>query len=135
VTGTAVLADQRLIDRYTAVHGQPVVTASSTLSGHPADQPRSGFDGDPATSWISAERDAEPTYSVRWHGRERVSALTVVRPPGAAGPIRLRVEGADGQIREGLSDGKGRLSFAPMTTDRLTITFFRDGRTQPVQLA
>ncbi len=135
VTGTAVLADQRLIDRYTAVHGQPVVTASSTLSGHPADQPRSGFDGDPATSWISAERDAEPTYSVRWHGRERVSALTVVRPPGAAGPIRLRVEGADGQIREGLSDGKGRLSFAPMSTDRLTITFFRDGRTQPVQLA
>ncbi|NKZ06234.1 DUF3367 domain-containing protein [Actinomadura latina] len=135
VTGTAVLTDQKLVDRYTAVHGQPVVAASSTLSAHPADQPRSGFDGDPATSWISGERDAEPAYTVQWNGRERVSTLTVTRPPGAAGPVRLRVEGANGQIREGLSDEKGTLSFAPMTTDRLTVTFFRDGRTQPVQLA
>ncbi len=60
VTGTAVLTDQKLIDRYTAVHGQPVVAASSTLSGHPADQPRSGFDGDPATSWISGRRTRNP---------------------------------------------------------------------------
>jgi arabinofuranan 3-O-arabinosyltransferase len=135
VTGTAVLTDQKLIDRYTAVHGQPVVTASSTLSGHPADQPRSGFDGDPATSWIAGEKDEEPTYTVRWKGREQVSTVTVTRPPGAAGPMRLRIEGANGQSREGLSDAEGTLSFAPMTTDRLTITFFRDGRPQPVQLA
>ncbi|NEA24704.1 alpha-(1-_3)-arabinofuranosyltransferase domain-containing protein, partial [Actinomadura bangladeshensis] len=135
VTGTAVLTDQQLIDRYTAVHGQPAVAASSTLSGHPADQARSGFDGDPATSWIAGERDEEPTYAVRWHGRRQVSTVTAVRPPGASGPIRLRVEGANGQSREGLSDAEGKLSFAPMTTDRLKITFFRDGRTQPVQLA
>ncbi|MFA1555845.1 alpha-(1-_3)-arabinofuranosyltransferase domain-containing protein [Actinomadura chokoriensis] len=135
VTGTAVLTDQNLVDRYTAVHGQPLVAASSTRSGHPADQARSGFDGDPATSWIAGEKDAEPTYTVQWKGRKRVSTVTVTRPAGAAGPVRLRVEGANGQSREGLSDAAGRLSFAPMTTDRLTITFFRDGRTQPVQLA
>jgi arabinofuranan 3-O-arabinosyltransferase len=135
VTGTAVLTDRRLIDRYTTVHGQPSVAATSTLSGHPADQARSGFDGDPATSWIAGESDDEPAYSVRWKGRKRVSTVTATRPPGAAGPVRLRVEGAGGQTREGLSDAAGRLSFAPMTTDRLKITFFRDGRPQPIQLA
>lgn len=135
VTGTAVLTDQRLIDRYTTVHGQPSVAATSTLSRHPADQARSGFDGDPATSWIAGESDDQPVYSVRWKGRKRVSTVTVIRPPGAAGPVRLRVEGANGQSREGLSDAAGRLSFAPMATDRLKITFFRDGRTQPIQLA
>ncbi len=135
VTGTAVLTDRRLIDRYTAARRQPLVAASSTLSGHPADQPRSGFDGDPATSWIAAEKDEAPAYTVRWKGRKRVSTVTVTRPPGASGPIRLRVRGGNGRTREGLTDGEGRLSFALMTTDRLTITFLRDGRPQPVQLA
>ncbi|TDD72544.1 DUF3367 domain-containing protein [Actinomadura darangshiensis] len=135
VTGTAVLTDQRLIDRYTAVHGQPVVAASSTLSDHPADQARSGFDGDPATSWIAGDRDDAPTYSVRWKGRERLSTVTVTRPPGASGPIRIRVEGENGETREGLSDAAGRLSFAPMTTDRLKLTFFKDSQNRSVQVA
>lgn len=135
LTGTAVLTDRRLIDRYTAVRGQPAVAASSTLSDHPADQPRSGFDGDPATSWIAGEHDEEPAYAVRWRGPKQVSTVTVTRPPGAAEPVRLRIDGVNGQSREGLSDEDGTLTFAPMTTDRLKITFFRDGRTQPVQLS
>ncbi|SPT50675.1 Domain of uncharacterised function (DUF3367) [Actinomadura madurae] len=135
VTGMAVLTDQRLIARYAAVHGQPVVSASSTLSEHPADQPRSGFDGDQATAWIAGEKENAPAYSVRWKGRKRLSSVTVTRPPGASGPIRVRVEGGDGEIREGLSDAQGRLSFAPITTDRLKLTFFKDNRTQPIQIA
>lgn len=134
VTGTAVLTDQRLIDRYTAAKGQPAVTASSTLSDHPAAQPRSGFDGDPATTWIASDKEDAPTYSVRWNGRERVSTITLERPPAVSGPIRVRIEGGNGDVREGLSDAQGKLSFAPMTTDRLTITFFRETQVQPVQL-
>ena len=135
VTGTAVLTDPKLIERYTAVDGQPSVTASSTLSGHPAAQPRSGFDGDPATSWIAAEGEDAPTFGVRWKGRKRLSSVTAELPPGASGPIRMRIEGDDGEVREGLSDGRGTLSFAPMTTDRLTVTFFRESRAHPIQLA
>ncbi|MCP9967222.1 discoidin domain-containing protein [Actinomadura madurae] len=85
VTGMAVLTDQRLIARYAAVHGQPVVSASSTLSEHPADQPRSGFDGDQATAWIAGEKENAPAYSVRWKGRKRLSSVTVTRPPARRG--------------------------------------------------
>ncbi|TDC82787.1 DUF3367 domain-containing protein [Actinomadura sp. 7K507] len=135
ITGTAVLTDPELIERYAAVDGQPSVTASSTISDHPAAQPRSGFDGDPATSWIAAEGEDAPTFGVQWKGRKRLSTITAELPPSVAGPIRLRVEGDDGEIREGLSDAQGKLSFAPMTTDRLTVTFFKDSRAQPIQLA
>lgn len=134
VTGTAVLTDRRLIERFTAVRGQPAVAASSVLAGHPADQPRSGFDGDPQTAWIAGERDEAPTYTVRWKGRKRLAAVTVTRPPSASGPMRIRVEGENGQTREGLSDVQGRLAFAPMTTDRVTFTFFRESQAQPIQV-
>ncbi|MUN36681.1 DUF3367 domain-containing protein [Actinomadura sp. NEAU-AAG5] len=134
LTGTAVLTDRRLIDRYTAPKGRTVVTASSALSAHPADQARSAFDGDPATAWISGERDRAPELTVRWKGRRRVSAVTVTRPPGASGPVRVRVEGGGGETREVLSDAAGRLTFAPLTTDRLTLAFRRDRRLQPVQI-
>ncbi|TDC50270.1 DUF3367 domain-containing protein [Actinomadura sp. KC345] len=135
VTGTAVLTDPKLVERYAAVDGQPSVTASSTFSDHPAAQPRSGFDGDPATSWIAAEGEDAPTFGVQWKGRKRLSTVTAQLPPGAAGPIRMRIEGDDGEVREGLSDVRGRLSFAPMTTNRLTVTFFKESRAQPIQLA
>ncbi|TYB48116.1 alpha-(1-_3)-arabinofuranosyltransferase domain-containing protein [Actinomadura chibensis] len=134
VTGTAVLTDPALVERYTAVRGQAAVAASSTLSRHPAAQARSGFDGDPSTSWIAAEDDDRPRYSVRWKGRKRVSEVTAERPPGASGPLRIRVEGDGGETREGLSDASGRLTFAPMTTDRLTLTFLKEAQPQPLQL-
>ncbi|TDD36612.1 DUF3367 domain-containing protein [Actinomadura sp. KC06] len=135
VTGTATLTSRPLIERFTTVKGQPSVTASSVLSGHPANQARSGFDGDPATSWIAGQDDLSPKFNVRWKGRKRLSAITVGRPAGAAGPVRIRVTGAGGETREGLSDDRGRLSFAPMTTDRLTLTFFRGSRPQPIQVS
>ncbi|TDB91545.1 DUF3367 domain-containing protein [Actinomadura sp. 7K534] len=134
ITGTAVLTDLALIGRYTSVDGQPAVTASSAISGHPAAQARSGFDGDPATTWIASEDESTPVFSVRWQRRTRVSAITLQRPPSVSGPIRVQVEGGRGEVREGLADAAGRLSFAPMTTDRLKITFFRGGQIQPVQL-
>lgn len=134
VTGTAVLTDPALVERYTTVRGQASVAASSTLSRHPADQPRSGFDGDPATSWIAGENDDLPRFSVRWRGRKRLSTVTVQRPPGASGPVRVRIEGDRGQTREGLSDAAGRLSFAPMTTDRLTLTLVKEAQPQPIQI-
>ncbi|QXJ21931.1 DUF3367 domain-containing protein [Actinomadura graeca] len=134
LTGTAVLTDRRLVQRYTTPKGEPAVTATSTLTSHPAGQPRSAFDADPGTAWIAAERDPAPALTIAWKGRRRVSALTLTRPPGASGPVRVRVEGRDGGIREVLPDARGRLAFAPLTTDRLTLTFRRDARLRPVQL-
>ncbi|PRX07561.1 UNVERIFIED_ORG: arabinofuranan 3-O-arabinosyltransferase [Actinomadura viridilutea] len=135
LSGTAVLVDRRLIRRLTAPRRGPWVTADSVISDHPAAQPRSAFDGDPATAWIADPDDPAPAYLLRWRRPIRVSTVALRRPPGASGPVRVRVEGRGGQTREAVTDARGRLTFAPMTTDRLTLTFPRDGRLQPVQIS
>ncbi|GAA4091673.1 alpha-(1-_3)-arabinofuranosyltransferase [Actinomadura miaoliensis] len=135
LSGTAVLTDRRLIRQYTISRGGPWVTATSVISGHPVAQPRSAFDGDPATTWIADPDDAAPAYVLRWRRPLRVSTITLRRPPGANGPVRVRVEGRGGHSRELVTDARGRLTFAPMTTDRLTLTFPRDGRLQPIQIS
>ncbi|MBE1531345.1 alpha-(1-_3)-arabinofuranosyltransferase domain-containing protein [Actinomadura algeriensis] len=134
LTGTAVLTDEELIARYTEADRQPVVKATSTLTAHPANAPRSGFDGDPATTWIAEPDDRAPAFAVAWGAPRKVGTLELRRPPGASGPARVRIEGDDGEIREGLSDGAGRISFAPMTTERVKVTFLDNRRLQPIQL-
>ncbi|OLT10327.1 hypothetical protein BJF79_26245 [Actinomadura sp. CNU-125] len=134
LTGTAVLTDQELIDRYTEAKGQPVVKATSTLTAHPANGPRSGFDGDPATAWIAKPDDRAPAFAVAWGKARKVASVELRRPPGASGPARVRIEGDDGETREGLSDGAGLLRFAPMTTDRIKVTFLDQRRMQSIQL-
>ncbi|MBO2448319.1 DUF3367 domain-containing protein [Actinomadura barringtoniae] len=135
ISGTTVLTDPRLIAQYTAAgKGGPVVAASSTLSTHPADQARSAFDGDPKTTWIAGDKDNNPSYTVLWGKTTKVSTVTVKRPPGASGPLRMRVEGVRGDVREGLAGADGKLVFAPLDTDRLTVTFARGGSLQPIQV-
>ncbi|GAA2423680.1 alpha-(1-_3)-arabinofuranosyltransferase family protein [Actinomadura vinacea] len=135
LTGTAVLTDPRLVARYTTLPGDVRVAASTALSAHPADQARSAFDGDRRTSWIAAANDGAPTLTLGWRRGTRVSSLTLDRPPGASGPVQVRVEGRGGQTREGLPDARGRITFAPLDTDRLTLTFRRGGRLQPFQIS
>jgi len=55
LSGSAVLIDPVLVDKYARVDdGEATVTASSTYTDDPQDQPRSAFDGNPATSWIAS---------------------------------------------------------------------------------
>ena len=57
-----------LADSYARLgRGQARVTASSTYTGDPQDQPWSAFDGNPATTWIaSVPTTQHPTLTIRW---------------------------------------------------------------------
>jgi arabinofuranan 3-O-arabinosyltransferase len=129
LSGTAIMTDSKLIEQYAyAGSGQPVVTASSTLTADPEDQPSSAFDGNPETSWISGASDPHPSLTVHWRGAITVHSIVVVRPAGAAGLARLTITGSGGQTRSAVLGGPAagsaeRVSFAPMTTDSLTLTF------------
>jgi arabinofuranan 3-O-arabinosyltransferase len=129
LSGTAIMTDPQLIEQYAYPgSGQPVVSASSTLTADPQDQPSAAFDDDPQTAWISSASDPHPSLTIRWHGAITVHNIVVVRPAGAAGLARLTITGADGQTRGVILGGPGvgsadRVSFAPMTTDSLTLTF------------
>ncbi|MFD0901475.1 alpha-(1-_3)-arabinofuranosyltransferase domain-containing protein [Actinomadura sediminis] len=134
IAGTAVLTDPELVAKYTEAEGQPVVKATSTLTRHPANGARSGFDGDPATAWIADAGDREPAFAVAWGEPRKVGTLELRRPPGASGPARVRIEGDGGETREGLSDDLGRIAFAPMTTERIKVVFLDARPLNPVQL-
>ncbi len=134
LSGTAVLTDPKLIARYTEVRGATSVAASSANVSHPAAQARSAFDGDKGTVWVAAPDDLEPTLAVRWRRPVTLSRLTLTRPPGAGGPVEVLVEGARGQAREVVTDADGRMSFAPMVTDRLRLRFRPRNRLNPIQV-
>jgi arabinofuranan 3-O-arabinosyltransferase len=122
--GSAVLLDPALIERYARFgRGHVWVTASSTYTADPQDQPWSAFDGDRATSWIASATDAHPTLHIRWWHARRLRRITIQRPPGAAGLLQVLLMGSRGQVRGGMVGPSGVLRFAPLRTDKLTITF------------
>ncbi len=129
LSGSAILTDPGSIERYAfGGSSQPVVTASSTLTADPEDQPSSAFDGDAQTAWISGASDQHPRLTIRWHGNVTIGSVVVVRPAGASGLAQVTISGSGGQTRTVILGGPGtgsadRVQFAPMTTDSLTLTF------------
>ncbi|MEV4259112.1 DUF3367 domain-containing protein, partial [Spirillospora sp. NPDC049652] len=123
ITGRAVVTDPDLLDRLTRDRARPRVAASSTWTREAPAQPRAAVDGDPATTWIAAGDDKRPKLTLAWGRKVKVSELTVTRPPGVQGAMTVTVLGSHGAVREGLLDGAGRLRFAPMRTDRVTLRF------------
>jgi arabinofuranan 3-O-arabinosyltransferase len=122
--GIAVLAAPSLINKYLRLVGhQPRVGASSRYTRAPQDQPRSAFDGNPATAWIASPSDAHPVLTITWRHRRAVHTVTIQRPPGADGPLPVLVSGARGQARGGVLGPAGVLRFAPIRTRALVFRF------------
>ena len=130
LSGSAVLTSTPLIERYGfAGKDEPAVTASSSYTSAPQDLPSSAFDANPLTTWISGASDPHPALTIAWHGSKEVSTVTILRPPGVSNLLPVRIAGSDGQVRTGAVGGQGprssfsRISFAPMKTSSVTLTF------------
>ena len=123
ITGTAMLTSQKLIEQYTAF-GSPVVKSSSPYVAHPATLGRSAFDGDTATTWVSAPGDDQPYLLFDFGKNVRLSQLKFVFPNEVGRPPATQV-GLIGskELRSGWIGQDSVFRFAPMTTDRLMIRF------------
>jgi arabinofuranan 3-O-arabinosyltransferase len=123
--GSAVLVDPALVARYAAPgRGRTTVSASSTYTDDLEDQPRSAFDGNPATSWIAGGQDLHPTLAIRWGYSRTISQVTIQRPPGASGLLQVLITGDHGQARGAMiSAATSVVRFAPMRTNGLTFKF------------
>jgi arabinofuranan 3-O-arabinosyltransferase len=123
--GSATLTSTSLVEAY--VRGkrhEPVVTASSAYTPDPQDQGLSAFDGNPATTWIASGDDPHPALTITWDHSRRISQVRIQRPPGAqSGTLQVLINGSKGQVRGGFVGASGVLTFAPMRTTSLTLTF------------
>jgi len=125
LTGSAVLIDPSLADHYARLGAHAAtVTGSSAYTGDPQDQALSAFDGNPATTWITSDQDTRPTLTIRWGSPRVIGHITIERPPGTAGLLPVLIAGSGGQARGALLNGaSGTVSFRPMRTTSLTLTF------------
>jgi arabinofuranan 3-O-arabinosyltransferase len=132
--GSAILTNPSLADGYALpAANEPGVTASSTYTNDPRDQPRSAFDGDTATTWVASPADPQPKLTISWGYSRAISQVTIERPPGASGPTQVLIAGSGGQLRGAIVGEDGVVSFAPMKTTSLTFTFTTDQA--PVQVS
>ncbi|WP_461000811.1 alpha-(1-_3)-arabinofuranosyltransferase, partial [Streptomonospora sediminis] len=125
VTGQAVVTDPHDVENAAnRAGGYPKVTSSSTSVAHPAAMGRSAFDGDDSTVWYPAPDEDRPWLEADLGERTEIGGLRVdfPRPGSVARPIHVTVEAGD-TVRSGWLDGSGWLSFDPITTDHLRITF------------
>jgi arabinofuranan 3-O-arabinosyltransferase len=134
VHGSAILVNTALAGQFTRLSPRDAqVTASSVYTAaDPQDQATAAFDGDPATSWVAAAADRHPTLTIRWTGPRTVSRLSIERPPGASGLLQVKLTGSGGQRRVAWASDAGALTFAPMRTSSLTLTFIPNY--SPVQI-
>ena len=122
--GSAVLTSSPLIDRYARFDRQEATaTGSSVFTPAPQDQPRSAFDGDPATTWIASSADRNPMLTITWGYSRTVSRVRIARPPGASGPAQLLIIGSGGQARGATLGAGGVVKFKPMKTTSLRFIF------------
>ncbi|MGD0700601.1 MAG: alpha-(1-_3)-arabinofuranosyltransferase family protein [Trebonia sp.] len=124
-SGSAVLTDPALVDKYARIGaGEATVTASSSYTDDPADQPRSAFDGNPATGWIASSLDPRPTLTIGWGRARTIDRVTIKRPPGTSGLLPVLITGSGGQAHGAMITGtSSAVTFAPMRTTSLTFTF------------
>jgi arabinofuranan 3-O-arabinosyltransferase len=123
--GTAILTDPSLVDkyaRYARTH-EPTAGASSTYLAVPQDQPRSAFDGNPATAWVASPSDPDPKLTISWGYGKTISQVTIQRPPGAAAATEVLITGSAGQRRGAVIGSGGLVRFARMKTTSLAFTF------------
>jgi arabinofuranan 3-O-arabinosyltransferase len=117
LSGTAILTDPSLIEHYALDWpGEPVVTATSTQTDDPQDQPWNAFDGNLATTWVANPEDPHPQLSIVWGYNKTISQLTIERPPGASSVMQLVIVGNNGQRRGAIIGASGVATFTRMTT-------------------
>ena len=130
VSGTA-LAGSSLVP---AAAGERA-TASSSLDGGLLTGADALLDGT-ARSWIAADGDARPAVTLTWPTPQRLSELQLAPAPSylASRPAQVHLYSPAGTRNAAVGDD-GTVSFAPLTTTTVTLTFPKVTGLRPVGIA
>ncbi|WP_051684036.1 alpha-(1-_3)-arabinofuranosyltransferase family protein [Blastococcus sp. URHD0036] len=109
----------------TSVRGTIPVTASSSAVADPRGSAVAALDGDPSTTWIAAGDDQRPSLTLTFPQPRTVDSLRVLTSEGvtAARPRAVTIDDGGGLPRTLPLADDGTVRFAPVVTDRLTVTF------------
>ncbi len=127
IDGTAVptpgLALETLLSTLTVPAGQTVdISASSWLGGLPRFRPQNLVDRS-TSPWIAGLGDSVPTLTLHWTGSRTVDSIALGLAAGASRPTELVVSSRFGSRRVAVPRHGGVVTFAPLTTDTLTVRF------------
>jgi arabinofuranan 3-O-arabinosyltransferase len=97
------------------------VSVASTPGAEPAGFPASLLSGSGAMPWTADT--SSPVIHLSWHGRRGIASL-IVRPAAGlpSAPRTVEVTSPDGTRRGSIGPG-GLVRFAPLTTDRIDVSF------------
>ncbi|HTX28616.1 MAG TPA: alpha-(1-_3)-arabinofuranosyltransferase family protein [Streptosporangiaceae bacterium] len=97
------------------------VSVASTPGAQPAGFPASLISGSGSTPWTADT--ASPVIHLSWRGQRRVASL-IVRPAAGlpSAPLTVKITSPDGTRQASIGPG-GLVRFAPLTTDRIDVSF------------
>jgi arabinofuranan 3-O-arabinosyltransferase len=104
------------------------ITASSTLGSAPRFAPRNLVDGDDTTTWAAGvladgiTLDKEPRISLRWNEPRALDRLVIRAAPGYSLPPSVQLT-TKTETRTAELANDGEASFAPMSTNEVTVDF------------
>lgn len=126
-SGTAVATPSASLDQLLKAQSPPThqavqISASSWLRDLPRFRPDNLLEK-PSTPWIAGLSDRSPSLTLRWNGDRSVNSITLGISRLASRPTEVTVTSPAGSRTAVVPKGGGVVSFAPMTTDTLTISF------------
>ncbi|MBN1097602.1 DUF3367 domain-containing protein [Blastococcus sp. TML/C7B] len=104
------------------VRGGPRAESGSAV-WDPRASPGAAVDGDPRTTWLGGVDGSRPTLTLTFPEPRTVDRLRVVTDPGAPVSVARAVTVDIGGLRRTLElDADGSTRFAPVVTDRVSVT-------------
>jgi arabinofuranan 3-O-arabinosyltransferase len=98
------------------------ITASSWLGGLPRFRPQNLVEA-PAAPWIAGLGDSRPSLTLNWNGSRSVGSVALGISLQASQPTEVVISSPAGSRRVSVPRTGGVITFAPMTTDTITIRF------------
>jgi arabinofuranan 3-O-arabinosyltransferase len=98
------------------------ITASSWMGGLPRFRPENLVEQSPSP-WIAGVGDPDPSLTLHWTGSVSVGSISLGLSAQASRPTEVVVSSPAGSRRVTVPRNGGVVSFAPMTTDTLTVRF------------
>ena len=127
ITGTAVPVPgaslETLVSQVVSPPDQPVqISASSQLRDLPRFRPENLVEKS-SLPWIAGLSDRDPSLTLRWNGMRSVGSISLGLFPQSSKPTQVMVSSPAGSRAVAVPREGGIVSFAPMTTDSVTIRF------------